>query len=97
MGSIIEASEDLDAILRKIMMGIKLLLIIESSRSNGNCFTVIVDFYASYAYGSECRWCGPCKVLSPLLEKEVSAAKNTILIKVDIDSAPLIAEKCQVC
>lgn len=46
--------------------------------------TVLVDFFAT--------WCGPCKMLSPLLE-ELSNEGDTLIIKVDVDEAgPLAAE-----
>ena len=38
--------------------------------------TVLVDFFAT--------WCGPCKMLSPVLE-EVSKESNIDIIKVDVD------------
>ena len=45
--------------------------------------TVLVDFFAT--------WCGPCKMLSPVLE-EVSKESNIDIIKVDVDEAgPLAA------
>ena len=46
--------------------------------------TVLVDFFAT--------WCGPCKMLSPVLE-EVSEEVNATIIKVDVDEAgPLAAQ-----
>ena len=45
---------------------------------------VLVDFFAT--------WCGPCKMLSPVLE-EVSNEVNATIIKVDVDEAgPLAAQ-----
>ena len=43
---------------------------------------VLVDFYAN--------WCGPCKMLSPILEK---VEKNIKVIKVDVDIHEELARK----
>ena len=44
---------------------------------------VLVDFWAP--------WCGPCKQLTPILEKVVKAAKGKVkLVKMDIDKHPPI-------
>ena len=46
--------------------------------------TVLVDFFAT--------WCGPCKMLSPVLE-EVTNENDVLIIKVDVDEAgPLAAQ-----
>src|SRR5207247_335652 len=44
---------------------------------------VLVDFWA--------EWCGPCKQLTPIIEKVVRAAKGKVkLVKMDIDKHPAI-------
>lgn len=47
---------------------------------------VLVDFYTT--------WCGPCKMLSPIVEKlaDEFAGKLTVA-KVDLDQAPNLASK----
>ena len=50
---------------------------------------VIVDFWAT--------WCGPCKQLTPALEKAVLAAKGAVkLVKIDVDKNPGFAGQLRV-
>lgn len=46
---------------------------------------VLIDFYAD--------WCGPCKMLSPIVEAVASENSSIKVVKVDIDVNPALAVK----
>ncbi len=59
--------------------------VVEASRVQ----PVIVDFWAT--------WCGPCRQLTPALEKAVKAARGAVkLVKIDVDKNPAYAGQLRV-
>ena len=49
---------------------------------------VVIDFHAT--------WCGPCKVLSPILEELDDEIEGVEFVKIDVDQHPQIAGQNQV-
>lgn len=49
---------------------------------------VLVDFYAD--------WCGPCKMLSPIVEKVAEENSDIKVVKINVDNAQDLAMKYQV-
>ena len=49
---------------------------------------VLVDFYAT--------WCGPCKIISPIIEEVAKENPEVKFVKVDIDANNELAEKYEV-
>ena len=50
---------------------------------------VLVDFFAT--------WCGPCKMLSPVLEEMAEEMKGEVeIVKVDVDAQPALAASYQI-
>ena len=47
--------------------------------------TVLVDFFAT--------WCGPCKMLAPVLEEVASEFDDVEFVKVDVDECPELAQR----
>ena len=50
-----------------------------------NSKPVLVDFYAD--------WCGPCKMLAPLVEQLAAESSDYDVCKLNVDEAPELAAK----
>jgi len=46
---------------------------------------VLVDFFAT--------WCGPCKMLSPIIEQVAQENPDLTVLKVDVDEVPVLAQR----
>ena len=49
---------------------------------------ILIDFYAS--------WCGPCKMLAPIIDEIAQERADIIVGKVNVDDEPELAEKFNV-
>lgn len=49
---------------------------------------VLLDFWAS--------WCGPCKMLSPIIDELAGEVTNAKICKVNVDEQPELARKFKV-
>ena len=49
---------------------------------------VVVDFFAT--------WCGPCKMLSPVIDELSGELENVNIVKVDIDQSMDLAQKFKI-
>ena len=47
--------------------------------------TVLVDFFAT--------WCGPCRMLSPVLEEIANENPNVSILKIDVDEVGELAAR----
>lgn len=47
--------------------------------------TVLIDFYAT--------WCGPCKMVSPIIDEIAEETNEYKVCKVDVDDEPELAQK----
>lgn len=47
--------------------------------------TVLIDFFAT--------WCGPCKMVSPIVDEIADENENIKVCKVDVDREPELAQK----
>ena len=49
---------------------------------------VVADFFAT--------WCGPCKMLSPVIDELSGELENVNFVKVDIDQSMYLAQKFKI-
>ena len=50
--------------------------------------TVLIDFYAD--------WCGPCRMVSPIVDKIASEHPEYLVCKVNVDDEPELANEFEV-
>lgn len=54
----------------------------ELVKNNGLC---LVDFWAN--------WCGPCKMLAPVIEQYVATDDSLLVLKIDVDKEDALARR----
>ena len=50
--------------------------------------TVLLDFYAD--------WCGPCRLVSPLVDEIANERSDILVCKINVDDDPSLAEQFEV-
>lgn len=56
--------------------------------ARGASLPILIDFYAD--------WCGPCRLLAPLIEELAEEADGYLVGKVNVDEVPSLAEEFSV-
>ena len=86
-----QTDTEIKGILRsqKKKKGIKAMSVISVNKTNfdevvNSEKTVLLDFYAD--------WCGPCRMLGPVLEKIADERDDVAVAKVNCDDVPSLAE-----
>ena len=54
----------------------------------GTSLPILIDFYAD--------WCGPCRLVAPVIEEIAEEADGYLVGKVNVDEAPRLAEEFSV-
>ncbi len=68
-----------------MLVNIQSLEEFEKVTSSGTC---VIDFYAD--------WCGPCKMLSPVLDQVAEELTDITIVKVNVDNFKSLAQQHEV-